>query len=309
MDAPAAKPGARSTAGCPTGPSSRPTCSRRCAAGSTASGCWCRSLAAVGYLLYRFGVYHEAGIVQPAVAARQRPAALDRAGQRHAHRRPDRRQHLVGARHAWPTRSSAAASAAISISSASGTPAWSTVLGTFLRHGRAWPLVGSFFLLHEDLSLTGSLVALVTVAALLAAVITCGVTVSAMSQQHGAGHRGAVGGALRRRLRPVAAAGGLPVAGPGTRTTCRTSCAASIAFRRSDACSAGRRWPRAWQRQWASFASLDGTCNIQAARRWGWAQKPSQTLPPLTYKRAQARPPWPRRPRPSACPIPSSVRR
>ena len=36
-------------------------------------------------------------------------------------------------------------------------------------------------MLHEDLSLTGSLAALLTVAALLAAVITCGVAVSAMA--------------------------------------------------------------------------------------------------------------------------------
>jgi hypothetical protein len=41
-------------------------------------------------------------------------------------------------------------------------------------------LTASYFLLHEDLSLIGSLVALATVAALLAAVITSGVTVSAM---------------------------------------------------------------------------------------------------------------------------------
>jgi hypothetical protein len=54
-----------------------------------------------------------------------------------------------------------------------------TVLGTFLVMG-ILALTASFFLLHEDLSLTGSLVALATVAALLAAVITSGVTVSAM---------------------------------------------------------------------------------------------------------------------------------
>jgi len=41
-------------------------------------------------------------------------------------------------------------------------------------------LLGGFFLLHEDLKLVGSLMALATVAALLAGVITCGVTVSAM---------------------------------------------------------------------------------------------------------------------------------
>ena len=41
-------------------------------------------------------------------------------------------------------------------------------------------LAGGYFLLPEDLSFLGSLVALVTVAALLAAVISCGVTVSAV---------------------------------------------------------------------------------------------------------------------------------
>ena len=40
--------------------------------------------------------------------------------------------------------------------------------------------MGSFFL-HPDLSLLGSLVALLTVAALLTTVITCGVTVSAIA--------------------------------------------------------------------------------------------------------------------------------
>ena len=54
-----------------------------------------------------------------------------------------------------------------------------TVLGTFLAMGVV-AIVGSFFL-HPDLSLLGSLVALLTVAALLATVITCGVTVSAIA--------------------------------------------------------------------------------------------------------------------------------
>jgi ABC-type transport system involved in multi-copper enzyme maturation permease subunit len=53
------------------------------------------------------------------------------------------------------------------------------VLGTFLFMGLL-ALLGSFLLLHEDLSLVGSLVALAAVAALLAAVITCGVAVSAV---------------------------------------------------------------------------------------------------------------------------------
>lgn len=54
-----------------------------------------------------------------------------------------------------------------------------TVLATYFALGGA-ALTAAFFLLHEDLSWSGSAVALVTVAALLTAVITCGVTVSAM---------------------------------------------------------------------------------------------------------------------------------
>src|SRR5262249_2860920 len=55
-----------------------------------------------------------------------------------------------------------------------------SVLGTYLvLAGLA--LASGLFFLHEDLSLGGSAVALVTVAALLAAVITLGVTVSAVA--------------------------------------------------------------------------------------------------------------------------------
>src|SRR5204862_4315334 len=53
-----------------------------------------------------------------------------------------------------------------------------TVLGTFFVTG-LFGLVGSYFFLHEDLSPGGSLMALVTIMALLATVTTCGVTVSA----------------------------------------------------------------------------------------------------------------------------------
>ncbi|MCS6851710.1 MAG: ABC transporter permease [Gemmataceae bacterium] len=54
------------------------------------------------------------------------------------------------------------------------------ILGTFFVLGIA-ALLGSYFLLNDDLSLGGSLAALVIVATFLAAVITCGVTVSAIS--------------------------------------------------------------------------------------------------------------------------------
>jgi ABC-type transport system involved in multi-copper enzyme maturation permease subunit len=135
-------------------------------------------LAAVGYLLYRFGLSHEAGIVQPA-------------------------SKLIADLLRWTLLGSVTLIVVLtagSISSERGTMADSvlsrgisrhqyflgkwhsrlvTVLLTFLGMS-AVVLVSSVFLLHEDVSFTGSLVALLTVCALLAAVITCGVTVSAL---------------------------------------------------------------------------------------------------------------------------------
>ena len=55
-----------------------------------------------------------------------------------------------------------------------------TVLGTYLVLS-GLSLASGIFFLHEDLSLSGSVVALVTVAVLLSTVITCGVTVSAVA--------------------------------------------------------------------------------------------------------------------------------
>jgi ABC-type transport system involved in multi-copper enzyme maturation permease subunit len=135
-------------------------------------------LGAAGYLLYRFGLAHEAGIVQPA-------------------------SKLISDLLSWTALGSIALVVALtagSISSERGTMAdsvlsrgisrhqyflgkWhsrlATVLGTFFLMGVAL-LVASMFLLHEDLSLTGSALALLTVAALLGVVVTFGVTVSAM---------------------------------------------------------------------------------------------------------------------------------
>jgi hypothetical protein len=54
------------------------------------------------------------------------------------------------------------------------------VLGTYLALG-VLALGSSLFFLHQDLSFGGCLMTLVTVAALLAAVITCGVTASALT--------------------------------------------------------------------------------------------------------------------------------
>jgi hypothetical protein len=135
-------------------------------------------LAAVGYLLYRVGVYREAGIVQHAstmisdflrwtvlgsvtliVALTAGSISSERGTMADSvlSRGISRYQYFLGKWHARLT----------------------AVLSTFVVMGLV-ALAGSYFLLHEDLSLTGSLVALATVAALLTAVISCGVTVSAL---------------------------------------------------------------------------------------------------------------------------------
>jgi hypothetical protein len=135
-------------------------------------------LSAVGYLLYRVGVYREAGIIQNAST-------------------------MVSDLLRWSVFGSVTLIIVLtagSISSERGTMAdsvlsrgisryqyffgkWharlATVLGTFLVMGLLL-LTASMFLLHEDLSWIGSLVALLTIAALLGAVISCGVAVSAI---------------------------------------------------------------------------------------------------------------------------------
>ena len=136
-------------------------------------------LAAAGYLLYRVGIYHEAGMIQSAST-------------------------LISDLLRWSVLGSVTLIIALtggSISSERGTMADSvlsrgisryqyflgkwharllTVLSTFLAMGLV-ALAGSFFLLHEDLSLKGSAVGLATIVALLAAVATLGVTVSAIA--------------------------------------------------------------------------------------------------------------------------------
>jgi ABC-type transport system involved in multi-copper enzyme maturation permease subunit len=133
--------------------------------------------AALGYLLYRVGIYHGSGIIQDASA-------------------------LLSDLLRWTVLGSVTLIIVLtagSISSERGTMAdsvlsrgisryqyflgkWharlATVLGTFFVMG-VLALAGSF-LLHEDLNLLGCLVALATVAALLAVVISCGVMVSAV---------------------------------------------------------------------------------------------------------------------------------
>jgi putative exporter of polyketide antibiotics len=135
-------------------------------------------LAVGGYLLYRYAPYHEAGIIQTASA-------------------------YVSDLLRWTVLVSAALVVVLTsgcISSERGTMAdsvlsrgisryqyflgkWharlATVLGTYLAIG-CTALAFSAFLLQEDLSWTGSLVALLTVAALLAAVISASVAASAI---------------------------------------------------------------------------------------------------------------------------------
>lgn len=135
-------------------------------------------LAAGGYLLYRFGLMHEAGIVQPAsklVADVMRWTLLGSvtlvvvlcagsiSGERGTmadsvlSRGISRHQYFLGK---WHSR-------------------LFTVLTTFWALAVAMYLAG-FFLLHEDLSPVGCLVALGAASAFLVAVISLGVTASAI---------------------------------------------------------------------------------------------------------------------------------
>lgn len=136
-------------------------------------------LAAIGFLIYQAGIYREAHMVQLASST-------------------------MGNVLRWSVLGSIALIVmltASSISSDRGTLADSvlcrgisryqyfmakwharlvTVIVTFSVIG-ALILASSFFLLHDDLSLSGSIVALLSVSVLLATVITCGVTFSAVT--------------------------------------------------------------------------------------------------------------------------------
>jgi hypothetical protein len=136
-------------------------------------------LAATGYLLYRFGAYREAGMVQHA-------------------------SHLISDLLRWTIFGSVTLIIVLTSGCISGertTLADSVLCRGISRnqfflgklHSRlfsilstffvlaAVSLAGSVFLLHEDLTLMGSLVALAVVAAFLATVITFGVTISALT--------------------------------------------------------------------------------------------------------------------------------
>ncbi len=132
-----------------------------------------------GYLLYRYAPYHVAGLIQSASV-------------------------YLSDLLRWSVLGSAALIVVLTagaISSERGTMAdsvlsrgisryqyflgkWharlASVLGTYLLLG-AIAFIGSMLLLDEDLSVLGSVVALLTVAAMLGAVVSCGVAVSAMA--------------------------------------------------------------------------------------------------------------------------------
>jgi ABC-2 type transport system permease protein len=135
-------------------------------------------LAATGYLLYRVGIQREAGIVQNASI-------------------------LISDLLRWTLLGSITLIIILTVGSISGERGtladsvlsrgisryqyffgkWHArlvaLLGTFLVLGFCG-LVAAFFLVHEDLSLFGCLWALLTLAAVLAAVISCGVAFSAL---------------------------------------------------------------------------------------------------------------------------------
>jgi ABC-type transport system involved in multi-copper enzyme maturation permease subunit len=137
-------------------------------------------LAAAGYIIYRFGAYREAGMIQPAsdlmsdllrwtvfgsvtliivLTAGSITSERGTLADSVLSRGISRYQYFLGKWHARVA----------------------TILGTFFGFGVV-VLIGSLVLLRdENLSLLGSLVAMGTVAALLAAIITCGVTISALA--------------------------------------------------------------------------------------------------------------------------------
>lgn len=135
-------------------------------------------LTAFGYLLYRMGVHREAGLIQQSTL-------------------------VMSDLLRWVVMGSAAVVAALtvgSISSERGTLADSVlsrgisryqyfmakwhariigVLGTFLVMSSLM-LIASYFLLHEDLTISGSLTSILLVAALFLLIVSAGVTLSAL---------------------------------------------------------------------------------------------------------------------------------
>jgi ABC-2 type transport system permease protein len=135
--------------------------------------------AAIGFLLYRFGVYREAGLVQSAALHVAELATWTIAGSLSLVA-----VLAVGAVAAERGNlADSVLSRGISRSQyflAKWHARLAVVLGTYLVLG-AVTLVGSYFLLHVDLTLTGSLLAMGTMLVVLGAVVSCGVAVGAMT--------------------------------------------------------------------------------------------------------------------------------
>jgi ABC-type transport system involved in multi-copper enzyme maturation permease subunit len=143
--------------------------------------CWAfvSTVAAVGYLMYKFGVVRELKVTTPASELVRDLLCLTVLG-----------NVTLILMMTVGSISSERGSLADSVLSR-GISRWGyflgkwharlvSVLGTYLVI-TASVLVGSYYLLHDDLSLVGSLLALATVTMLLAVVVTGGVTVSAMT--------------------------------------------------------------------------------------------------------------------------------
>jgi ABC-type transport system involved in multi-copper enzyme maturation permease subunit len=136
------------------------------------------SLALIGYLVYRVGIYKEAGIQQSA-------------------------SQMISDLFHWIVYGSVALIVVLcvgSISAERGTMADSVLSRGISRyqyflgkwHSRLFTIVGTYFvigtaalvsclvMLHEDLTVSGSVMALLTVGAVLTVIVTCGVTVSGM---------------------------------------------------------------------------------------------------------------------------------
>jgi hypothetical protein len=135
-------------------------------------------LAALGYLLYRLGVYREAGIVQHA-------------------------SNVTGDLLRWPLMGTVLLVVVLAVSAMTaerGTLADSVLSRGISRrqyfiaklHSRLFSVLCTFFvmtgfvltishyLLHEDLALNGSIMSLATLGSLMILIVTCGVTVGAL---------------------------------------------------------------------------------------------------------------------------------
>ena len=162
-------------------------------------------LAALGYLLYRLGIYREAGIVQEA-------------------------SNVTGDLMRWPLMGTILLVVVLAVSAMTaerGTLADSvlsrgisrrqyfmaklhsrlfSVLGTFLLM-TSLVLTASHYLLHEDLEMNGCVIGLLSLGSLMALVVTCGVAAGALVEHDGVRRERRLARALCGRFRadPIAA--------------------------------------------------------------------------------------------------------